>query len=69
MEIYTTTKLGHSSNNLSWDIVLTVWCPNKKKGIRKAKVDLHLHSGLNNYILHCSILLHAGCDIVLGVVS
>ncbi len=47
METYQTAKFDRSPNNLSWNIVLTDRCREKKKRIRKAQtIDLHLHADL-----------------------
>ncbi len=37
MEMYKITKVDHSSNNLSWDIVLTVWVFKKKRHKKSKK--------------------------------
>ncbi len=47
METYQAAKFERSSNNLSWDIVLTDRWPEQKKRIRKAKtIDLHANADL-----------------------
>ncbi len=51
VEIYKTARLGHSSNNLSWDIVfngaMSGGEKGKKRNKKSRKTNLHLHADLN----------------------